>query len=355
MYLTSGRYQVLKRKGLSHQYESEGEPIRPILDHEIAAAIESLQTSTAAIEQQCRVLEAQRDAMMKLKALDKPNLDVEHARKERGRKEGQEKARLDIAIDDVATTITEQLTDARREMDSEKSVLKSYVAERLSSDDQILSRLPNMVSTIVNEAEISEDEKSVEQWCKAIISFRTAEVKARVDTVYLNSVSEQTDDDSASASDVELQQRKDALQAEMEELHAEVGSIADMVVEHELRKPMMDVKQGREKQQRLARTAWLNYVQCSDLCQGTRLTALGALHPGLHGQTSGYCQCFLYRRGRVPPGHSTCQRSSVETHARRARSAPDASQETDIIRASLSVHTNDEAQAKGVAGTSCST
>lgn len=92
------RYQTLKKKGLLHQYESEGEPIRPILDHEIAAAVESLKSSTTAIEEQCKVLEAQKDALMKLKALDKPNMDVEHARNERRRKEAQEKARLDVSV-----------------------------------------------------------------------------------------------------------------------------------------------------------------------------------------------------------------------------------------------------------------
>jgi hypothetical protein len=92
------RYQTLKKKSLLHQYESEGEPVRPILDHEIASAIESLQSSTVAIEAQCKVLEAQKDALMRLKALDKPNLDVEHARNERRRKEGQEKARLDVSV-----------------------------------------------------------------------------------------------------------------------------------------------------------------------------------------------------------------------------------------------------------------
>jgi hypothetical protein len=83
---------------LLHQYESEGEPVRPILDHEIAAAIESLQSSTEAIEAQSRVLEAQKDALTKLRSLEKPNLDLEHARNERRRKEGQEKARLDVAV-----------------------------------------------------------------------------------------------------------------------------------------------------------------------------------------------------------------------------------------------------------------
>ena len=250
----------MKRKGLLHQYESEGEPIRPIFDHEIAVAIESLQSSTTAIEEQCRVLEAQKAALMKLRALDKPNLDAEHARNERRRKEGQEKARLDVAIDDTSTAITEQLSDARKESESDKSALKSYIAERLASDDQILSRLPKIVSTIVADVEVSEDEKSMEQWCKAIISFRTAEIKARVDTVYLSSLS---GGDKGLPNEPEgvLQERKKALQAEMEELHAEVASIAEMVVEHELRKPMIEVKERKEKERTLAQTAWLNYVR----------------------------------------------------------------------------------------------
>lgn len=89
---------MLKKKGVLQQYEQEDEPIRPILDHELASAIDSLQTSTAAIDAQCKVLEAQRDALMALKALDKPNMVAEHARNERRRKEQQEKARLDIAV-----------------------------------------------------------------------------------------------------------------------------------------------------------------------------------------------------------------------------------------------------------------
>jgi hypothetical protein len=101
----------------------------------------------------------------------------------------------------------------------------------------------------------------MEQWCKAIISFRTAEIKARVDTVYLNSLSESPSGDLSRESEAELQRRKEALQAELEELHAEVASIAEMVVEHDLRKPMIDVKERKERERTLAQTAWLNYVR----------------------------------------------------------------------------------------------
>jgi len=98
------RYQTLKKKGLLHQYEADEEPVRPILDHELASAIGSLQSSTAAIEEQCKVLEAQKSAILQLRALEKPNLDVEHARNERRRKETQEKARLDVAVSGLART-----------------------------------------------------------------------------------------------------------------------------------------------------------------------------------------------------------------------------------------------------------
>jgi hypothetical protein len=57
-----------------------------------------LESSTAAIEAQSKVLEAQKAALMQLKALDKPNPDVEHLKNERRRKETQEKTRLDVAV-----------------------------------------------------------------------------------------------------------------------------------------------------------------------------------------------------------------------------------------------------------------
>lgn len=286
---------------------------------------------------------------MRLKALDKLNLDVEHARNEKRRKEGQEKSRLDVAVDDVSIAIIEQLTDARRDIDLEKSALKSYVAERLTSDDQILSRLPNMVSTIVSETEISEDEKSVDQWCKAIVSFRTAEIKARVDAVYLESLSKEASHTTTNESDTELQVRKEALQAELEELHAEVASIAEMVVEHELRKPMVDVKERREKERSLARTAWLNYV-CPLVSPQDNLILIlsGALNARLHGQASEHGQCIVHGSRRVPASHCTDRRRGFKTHAECPCPTTDASQETNLVCATFSVHADDEAQTNGI-------
>jgi hypothetical protein len=190
-------------------------------------------------------------------------------------------------VDDVTASITELMTDTQRELDTDKSTLRSYLSERFSSDDQILSRLPGLVSQIVTDPEISEDEKSIEQWCKAIISFRAAEIKARVDTVYLSNVSSNAQNGASDETEEELKERKVALQAEMDELHSEIASVAEMVVEHEIRKPMIDTKERRDRERTQARTAWLNYVStCQNSFVAQLLTCIGALHTRLYGQTS---------------------------------------------------------------------
>lgn len=185
----------------------------------------------------------------------------------------------------MATLITEQMADAQRETDAEKSTLKSYLSERFASDDQILSRLPGLVSQIVAEPEVSEDEKSIEQWCKAIISFRTAEIKARVDTVYLTNVSGSAQPGDPDEPEAELKERKTALQAELEELHSEIASVAEMVVEHEIRKPMTEMKKRKDRDRVQARTSWLNYVSLVLLpAECCVLTFIGTIDARVHGQ-----------------------------------------------------------------------
>jgi len=161
--------------------------------------------------------------------------------------------------------ITEHLAETQQEIGSDKSTIGSYLSERFASDDQILGRLPGIVSTLVTEPEGSEDEKSIEQWCKAIIAFRSSEIKARVDTIFLRSLSNHSSTGrSHTVSDEELAERKVALQAELEELHSEIASIAEMVVEHELRKPMNEMRERKNQSITQARSAWLNYVGSSD-------------------------------------------------------------------------------------------
>lgn len=164
--------------------------------------------------------------------------------------------------------------------------MKSYLTERLASDDKILTALPGIVSKILTEPEASEDEESVDQWCNAIISFRTAEIKARVDVVYLQSLAKHSPDELPTIPESELQERKEALQAELETLHSEIASVAEMVVEHELRQPLNDIKERKDREQSQARSAWLEYVWSSFILHGLPLTFTGSGYVEFHGQAS---------------------------------------------------------------------
>jgi hypothetical protein len=83
---------------------------------------------------------------------------------------------------------------------------------------------------------------------------------AKVDTVYLNSLSNYSLKDLPDVSENELNERKVALQAELDDLHSEIASIAEMVMEHEIRKPMVEAKEREERERTQTRAAWLQYV-----------------------------------------------------------------------------------------------
>lgn len=238
---------------------------------------------------------------------------------------------LSHQVDDVSTSLTEQLAETQRDIDAEKSTLKNYLAERLSSDDQILSRLPGLVAQIVTQPEASEDEKSIEQWCKAIIAFRTAEIKARVDTVYLNTLSSHSADDASIVSDQELTERKAALQAEMEELHGEIASVAEMVVEHDIRKPMNEMKERKDRENKQARSAWLNYVSIMASCSARRLTKSGSVNTPVHGQSPRHNHYQHEGHRRAPAGARACQRSCSQAHDRYTCSSANTYTEEDDI------------------------
>jgi hypothetical protein len=145
--------------------------------------------------------------------------------------------------------------ETQREVDTEKSDIKSYLSERFGSDDQILGKLPGIVSKLIAEVEGSE--------------------------------SDDISTGGPGTPDEELQERKIALQAEMEELHSEIASVAEMVVEHELRKPMNEMKERQDREITQARAAWLNYVCLKQPSHCMTLTTTDSLDARIHGQTSG--------------------------------------------------------------------
>lgn len=104
--------------------------------------------------------------------------------------------------------------------------------------------------------------------------------------MYLTSLANCSPNDLPDAPENELLEQKAALQAELEDLHSEISAIAEMVVEHDLRKPILDAKERKDRERTQARSAWLKYVCHSTPRCSLELTTIGSINAGVHGQTS---------------------------------------------------------------------
>jgi chromosome segregation ATPase len=185
-------------------------------------------------------------------------------------------------VEDIISSITEQLADAQRDIDAEKTELRSYITERLSSDDKMLAALPNIVSKLSAERSSDEDEKSIEQWCKALISYRTSEIKAKVETTYLKSLAEPVSEELKTLSEDELKERKEELKMELDTLHSEIAAVNEMVVEREFRKPITEMIAREEREREQARGAWFEYVCFQSSVSPISLTESGLINPIIH-------------------------------------------------------------------------
>ena len=158
------------------------------------------------------------------------------------------------------TSVTEQLAAAQKDTKSEVSSLVTFTTERLSSDDRMLAALPQITANIGTNPKIIGEAKSSDQWCRAIMSFRSAGIKAKVDSTYQLNLSDCVDANLPTGSQEELLAEKKTLQGELETLYAEIPSVTEMVVEHELREPLLRTKALSEDQRKEAQRAWLIYV-----------------------------------------------------------------------------------------------
>lgn len=138
----------------------------------------------------------------------------------------------------------------------------SYTSERLDADDKSLeaiTRLKLSGDTLSSDP----DAKVVDQWCRSLITFRTAAIKAQIANTYdgeLERAIVVTEDSPANA---EKQEELHALQAELDTLREEITSVTEMVVDHNFRKPITASIEGSATDRRKTQREWLDYILSS--------------------------------------------------------------------------------------------
>ncbi|KAF2098791.1 hypothetical protein NA57DRAFT_76030 [Rhizodiscina lignyota] len=252
-------HENLRRQGI--------QPLTPgshaVNEDDLLSAIESLESSTAAIEKHQKVLEGQKSALQQLIGRNFSHESVETERDEHpGLPDAHESSRLKVAVEETVESINEDVSTTSDMVTSTVRSLATYASERLSSDDQTLEAISKLDLQNSQGPQMT-DTKIIEQWCRSLVSFRTAEVKARIESIYNSAVTEASEGAVDTSLDSNSQQEKDALQSELQTLREEIASVAEMVVENELRKPVVTFIERSASERVRAQREWLDYVLSS--------------------------------------------------------------------------------------------
>ncbi|KAL0257175.1 hypothetical protein SLS55_007985 [Diplodia seriata] len=303
----------------------EAPEIQPLRDDGIQAAIEALEASTTAIDQQTKTLEVQMDALLELRTQNaEPSNAVRRKLDERRKKNTSEKSQLDFDIEGLSDAINDRVLSSLKQTKSAASGLTSVVNDRFTSDDRMLSAISKLSSRIEPPVEEQFDVQTIDKWCTSLVSFRAASIRARVERIFQETLENGGHSEEARQSGEEALTEKDALREELETLHSEITSVAEMGVEQELRRPILQTLEQGQGQQKRLQIRWLDYILASLEYMTNRLHHLTTHAADLRAYTAALSEISGVFSTTLPP--QTAPRSSPykKVAAARARAKSNA-------------------------------
>jgi hypothetical protein len=144
---------------------------------------------------------------------------------------------------------------------SAQTSLSSSAAEILSSDDRAITQVPKILDALQQGDREDDDPKQIEKWCNALASFRATEVKHRLDHLQQVERGDPLPDHILDLKRDELRAERDAIKEELETLKAEIASVAEMVVQHDFREPLLRSKKTASQRGVGVGQSWLDYVR----------------------------------------------------------------------------------------------
>lgn len=217
------------------------------------------------------------DALLELRTQNaEPSNAVKRKLDDRKKKNAQEKAQLDFnvrlrsshvnqlangtQVEGLSDAIGERVSSSQKQTKTAASSLTSTTNDRLTSDDRMLSALTKLASKVESSGDEQFEPQMIDDWCTSLASLRAAEIQTRVDRIFQETLLQPDGSDEADRPEEEALAEKEALKEELETLHAEISSVAQMGVEQELRAPILQTLEHGQGQQKRLQTRWLEYV-----------------------------------------------------------------------------------------------
>ncbi|EMC93641.1 hypothetical protein BAUCODRAFT_52844, partial [Baudoinia panamericana UAMH 10762] len=254
----------------------------PLDDGDLGTAINALETSTASINRQCQLLEAQKRALQDINAHRSQSTSVRNIRDQRHHKLSREKAQLEFQASELADLLQTKLQGSLEETDKGTTGLLSAVDRILEKDDRLLDGLQKLLPKTTNTDGLGDQTLEVKKLCDVLVALNVKDIRMRVDSAYRAHVDVDSELHNGTTETPSSSEQKPSLIAELSELSQEIDSLAAMAVQNHYREPISRELKAAQADNALDQARWSEYLLATLQYLTARLTVLEEHFARLH-------------------------------------------------------------------------
>ncbi|EAW06280.1 uncharacterized protein ACLA_079640 [Aspergillus clavatus NRRL 1] len=241
---------------------------RPLLDDDLRAAIESLNSSTSTTQEQTRLLNLQNEVLIKQLRLR----DDREARQQRDiqrlrQKHDSGRQHIAAASSDLAHDLEVTLKNELEKTATEGKKILSTLTGRLKDDDKLLADLEQTASSVQSTTDDASIVRRATELGSMLAELVAEEIQCRLDRLYMESLKAGLKDmANLSANPNEDEDALITLGNELESLYPEIDVLAEMSTKQLFYEPIVRELQTLHGQLRIASYRKLEHVveQVSD-------------------------------------------------------------------------------------------
>lgn len=245
---------------------------RPLSDEEFEHAINSLESSTAAIDAQCQLMEAQKRALLDFKARNSGDQHSQDEPSKQQQKITRDKAQLDLQLSELSSSLKERLRSSMTQTEAALTNFPSKVERLLERDDRMLDGLQKVIPKLSGDGNDNDALKEVDQLCHAFTVLEAKAIRAKIDALYQDHLSDQSQTTNGhSPSD---EKEKQSVRDELEELSSEIDGLLALVAENYYRNPITKRLGNAQSESRGEAARWSEYLSSTLQYLSSRLESL---------------------------------------------------------------------------------
>ncbi|KAL7791508.1 hypothetical protein V8C37DRAFT_381913 [Trichoderma ceciliae] len=259
-------YSVLDRNGQVDILASlhDLSEVQGVTEDDIKVAIDELRRSTESITKQSETLRQQQDALSRLVRRRTENdarrrdLDLD-----RQSKSESERQRVAAEVEAASQSLAFRISDLEEQGTQAGSNLNGTLGEIFRTDDKLLANLQKL-GWELEQPDPDETSKidKLRETCSRLVKITVETVRAKLDTTYMETLVEAERSGRVKPStDEEVK----ALEAEVESLHSEILSVAQISIEQQYLEPALQTVSTEGGQSAMRTSNALEYIdKCLD-------------------------------------------------------------------------------------------